>query len=119
MGMIRKFFSSLDQYVYNVGFALTALVIAFVTGKGTSSATGSWAYLWVWNTLVQLDKFANAVLLGDPNETISSRADKAALAGVTWGCVLCKLLNYVQKGHCQLSLEAEAGKLAIIKDDTP
>jgi hypothetical protein len=66
--------------------------------------------------LVALDELTNAILLGDPRETISSRADKAMNEGKRWGCVLCKLLNYLQKDHCQKSLEPDVGDMAIIKD---
>lgn len=71
---------------------------------------------YFWNILIAIDQLANALLLGDPTETISSRADKAAVEGKRWGCVLCKLLNYVQHGHCEKSLEATAGSRAIIPD---
>lgn len=71
---------------------------------------------YFWNILIAIDQLANTILLGDPQETISSRADKAAVEGKRWGCVLCKLLNVVQKNHCPLSLEANVGSNAIIPD---
>jgi hypothetical protein len=72
---------------------------------------------YIWNVLIALDQLLNTLAGGDPDETISSRADKAMRAGKRWGCVLCKLLSYVQKDHCQKSLEPDAGARAIIKDD--
>jgi hypothetical protein len=71
---------------------------------------------YLWNLLVSLDQFINTFLLGDPDETISSRAAKAQLKGKRWGCVLCRLLDYVQKGHCLKSIETDEGAQAIIKD---
>jgi hypothetical protein len=71
---------------------------------------------YVWNLLIALDQFVNTFLLGDPDETISSRAAKAMLKGKRWGCVLCRLLDYVQKDHCLKSLEPLAGSRAIIPD---
>jgi hypothetical protein len=71
---------------------------------------------YVWNLLIALDQFVNTVLLGDPDETVSSRAAKAAAKGKRWGCVLCRLLDYVQKDHCITSLEPLAGSRAIIPD---
>jgi hypothetical protein len=71
---------------------------------------------YLWNLLVALDELTNAILLGDPRETISSRADKAMNEGKRWGCVLCKLLNYIQKDHCQKSLDPLVGDKAIIPD---
>jgi hypothetical protein len=38
------------------------------------------------------------------------------LKGKRWGCVLCRLLDYVEKDHCLKSLEADEGAQAIIKD---
>jgi hypothetical protein len=71
---------------------------------------------YLWNLLIALDQFVNTLLLGDPDETISSRAAKAMLEGKRWGCVLCRLLDYVQKDHCLKSLEVDEGSQAIIKD---
>lgn len=70
-----------------------------------------------WQLFVAWDKWANAcLLLGDPNETISSRADKAMREGKAWGCILCRLLARIQKDHCQISLQPDAGQDAIIPD---
>jgi hypothetical protein len=71
---------------------------------------------YLWNLLVSLDQFINTFLLGDPDETISSRAAKAQLKGKRWGCTLCRLLDFVQKDHCLKSIEADEGAQAIIKD---
>jgi hypothetical protein len=56
---------------------------------------------YIWNILIAFDQFWNAVLGGNPRETISARADKAMLAGKKWGCILCKFLSKIQKDHCQ------------------
>lgn len=71
---------------------------------------------YVHNWLVALDEFGNALTGGDRDETISSRAAKARNEGREWGCVLCRLLDLVQKGHCDNSLEADKGKNAVIPD---
>jgi len=71
---------------------------------------------YLWNILIALDQFANAILGGDPDETISSRADKAQQEGKRWGCILCKLLDLIQKGHCRSSLEPDMGGNAVIPD---
>lgn len=71
---------------------------------------------YIWNLLIAIDQLANAILLGDPRETISSRADKAMREGKAWGCILCKLLAKIQKNHCQDSLEPDVGDKAIIPD---
>ena len=64
---------------------------------------------YAWNLLIALDQFANTVLGGYPDETISSRAAKAARAGRRWGCILCRLLDQIDKGHCEKSIEADEG----------
>lgn len=71
---------------------------------------------YLWNLLISLDQFLNALTLGDPDETISSRAGKAMQEGKRWGCVLCRVLDVFQKDHCLKSLETDEGARAIIKD---
>jgi hypothetical protein len=44
---------------------------------------------------------------GNEDETISSRAAKAKLQGKRWGCVLCKLLDKLDKNHCEKSIEMD------------
>lgn len=71
---------------------------------------------YFWNVLLGLDQFANSMLGGSPNETISSRADKAMREGKRWGCILCRLLSLIQKDHCQKSVEPGVGSNAVIPD---
>ena len=55
---------------------------------------------YVINVLVGIDQLANAILGGDPMETISFRAALAREDGAQWGCVMCKFLNLFQRDHC-------------------
>lgn len=71
---------------------------------------------YLWNILLSLDQLLNTVAGGDPDETISSRADKAQKAGKAWGCILCKLLSKIQKNHCQRSIEPDEGSRAVFPD---
>lgn len=71
-------------------------------------------YLVNWAVL--LDEVGNTLTGGSPNETISSRAGKAQAAGRRWGCVLCKLLNYIQKDHCKIAMAVTIGEDAVIPD---
>lgn len=57
--------------------------------------------------LISIDQLANTILGGNEDETISSRAAKAKRAGKKWGCVLCKLLDKVDKNHCEKSIEMD------------
>jgi hypothetical protein len=49
---------------------------------------------------VALDRAGNGAANGDISETISSRANRARAEGRPWGCVLCKLLDWIKKDHC-------------------
>ncbi|WP_426106348.1 hypothetical protein [Massilia sp. TSP1-1-2] len=51
------------------------------------------------------DLLGNALTNGRYNELISTRADRARAQNRRWGCVLCRLLEQVDSGHC-----ARAGK---------
>lgn len=66
---------------------------------------------YIWNILIAIDQLANTVLGGDPDETISSRAGKYVREGRGWfPCVLCKLLHFIDKNHCEKSIEEDEGK---------
>lgn len=71
---------------------------------------------YLWNILISLDQFANTVLAGSPDETISSRAGKAMREGKAWGCALCKILNWFENDHCAKSIEADEGADAAVPD---
>lgn len=53
-----------------------------------------------WRLAVSYDQLANAATGGSEDETISSRADRARTEGRRWGCVLCRLLDSIQRDHC-------------------
>lgn len=53
-----------------------------------------------WVLAVAHDQLANAAANGDPDETISARADRGRREGNKWGCVLCKWLDILDPGHC-------------------
>lgn len=55
---------------------------------------------WLMKVLVALDQLANALTHGDPDETPSSRAARAAMSGRRWGRWLCRALDVVDPGHC-------------------
>ncbi len=63
-----------------------------------------------WKLAVAHDQLANTAFGGDEDETISSRAAKAARNGKRWGCILCKLLDKLSPGHCERSIEHDRGK---------
>jgi len=65
---------------------------------------------YVWNLLIALDQLVNTILAGYPDETVSSRAGTAAKKGRRWGCVLCGLLDRLDPGHCDRSIERDEGE---------
>jgi hypothetical protein len=71
---------------------------------------------YVWNVLIGLDQFCNAILGGDPDETMSSRMGKNVAKHDCPFCnFMCKLLNLIQKDHCRKSIEQDEGKDQIFK----
>ncbi len=62
------------------------------------------------NLAVSFDQLANTAFGGDVDETISSRAGKAARKGKPWACVLCKALAWFDPDHCEKSIEPDRGK---------
>jgi len=70
---------------------------------------------YLFNLLLGIDQFANVVLLGDPDETISGRLGRAHLSGKAKWFVkpskifVDKIFNMVdgQQNHCVDSVEHE------------
>ena len=58
-----------------------------------------------WKLAIGHDQLANAAFGGSEDETISSRAGKAAKDGKRWACVLCRLLDKFDPGHCNKGIE--------------
>lgn len=72
---------------------------------------------WFWNVFIGLDQLANAILGGDPDETISSRLGKyvarnAETNNLAW--LICWVLDKIDPGHCQRSIEQDEGKNEVI-----
>ncbi|GGY12842.1 hypothetical protein GCM10007386_49020 [Pseudoduganella dura] len=56
-----------------------------------------------WRIARGYDRMGNAVTGGLDTETVSSRASRARREGRTWGCVLCRVLDWIEKDHCSRS----------------
>jgi hypothetical protein len=65
------------------------------------------------NLLVAHDQAGNALLGGDPDETISSVLGKrsATCTICNW---LCRLLNRADPGHCNKSIEPDEGTDSLV-----
>ena len=69
---------------------------------------------YFWNLLIAIDQFFNAVLLGDPDETISSRLGKwLDLPKDSWrytiASAICRVLRKFDDNHCRKSVEKDEG----------
>lgn len=71
-----------------------------------------------WRLAVSYDQLANTAFGGNEDETISSRAFKASASGRRWGCILCRLLDKIERDHCRRSAEPDRGD-AMPADDQP
>ncbi len=86
--------------------ALLSLVWATVIWIIGLSASRSTVQGIALNVMYSIDQLGNAVIGGDPDETISSRAGRAVKEGRCKGCkLLCWLLNKVDPNHCDKYLE--------------
>lgn len=56
-----------------------------------------------WRMARAYDRVGNTAIGGIDTETVSSHAFRADQEGRRWGCLLCKLLDKIQKDHCKLS----------------
>lgn len=69
---------------------------------------------WFWNVMIGIDQLANAILMGDPDETISSRIGKEISENKCPVCkLICKVLDVIDPrggSHCKQSIEADEGK---------
>ena len=56
---------------------------------------------WFKDWLVNLDVFAGGFAPRSiPGQTISARAATARIDGHRWGCILCRLLEWIDPKHC-------------------
>lgn len=54
-----------------------------------------------WVLAIAHDQLMNAAANGDPDKTISHRANLARREGRRWGCLLCKVLDWLDPNHCE------------------
>lgn len=65
---------------------------------------------WGLRIALGVDQLLNAIFRGDEDETISSRAGKAARKGKRWALTLCWVLGKLDPGHCEASIEPDEGE---------
>lgn len=67
------------------------------------------------NLLLSVDQFVNAVLFGDPDETLSSRIGKGSLKGNRFCIFMAKILGFFDKNHAVKNIEKDEGEDQITK----
>jgi hypothetical protein len=69
---------------------------------------------YIKNILIGIDQFCNAVLGGDPDETLSSRAFKLMKRhGIKWPR---RFIDWLfGSGHCEASEEKDEGKDSLLR----
>lgn len=82
------------------------------TNGGSSCRPCDFLRNYFVNWLIILDKAANTALLGNPNETISTRLGRAEIAGSKFGKVACSVLNWFAPNHCAWSADPTSGTMA-------
>lgn len=95
-------------------YALCAAVALSILAR-TPGPQGRWAH----NVLLGLDFFANALMMGDPRESISSRLGKWQQMGGWRGSVadaLCPGLSVLmlERDHCRRSIDRAAGARGVV-----
>ncbi|MDH4230284.1 MAG: hypothetical protein OEW11_11175 [Nitrospirota bacterium] len=71
---------------------------------------------YAWNILIASDQLGNALLGGDPDETISSRLGKMARAGKHQNRFIRavgRVLDRLDPGHLRKSIEDDEGGRAV------
>jgi len=73
-----------------------------------------------WNLLLSVDQLVNAVLAGDPDETISSRIGKVKQShggSIPWRRPVLKIVDHfldiVETGHTVNSIETDEGSAEV------
>jgi len=64
---------------------------------------------YLWNLLIAADQFANTLTGGVPDMTLSGRWGRLIMENRCSLCkVICKVLDWVDAGHCKEAAESEA-----------
>ena len=81
---------------------------------------------WILNVLIGIDQLGNAILAGDPDETISSRLGKMKLKHggvIPWYRPLSKIVDYgldkIDSKHSIDAIEEDEGKDAVYYKKNP
>lgn len=101
---MKRYFARLGLWFGAALMTLVANLVALIAALVGSDRA--------WPVAVANDQALNAALVGrsgSEDETISSRAGKAAQSGRRWGCILCRMLDWFDPGHCARNIEPDEG----------
>ena len=101
----------MKRYLARIGLLAGSMFMA-LTGNAIALIAALVGSDRAWPVAVANDQALNAALVGlagSEDETISSRAGKAAQSGRRWGCILCRVLDWFDPGHCTRNIEADEG----------
>ena len=73
-----------------------------------------WLISYVRNIGVALDQLVNALLFGDPDETLSSRVAKCRKKACILFCYFLAIL-FLNPQHCKESVEADEGERDLLR----
>jgi len=62
---------------------------------------------YLWNIFVAFDRFCNAILAGNPKETISTRLARLRNKGNDLGELGCKVLDTIDNDHCDEAIKTD------------
>ena len=86
---------------------LTLLILVFALAPLLSLIRYTWCALVnterAWKIAIGYDRLMNVAFNGSVSETISARANRSKIEGKRWGCILCNLLDKIDKNHCEKS----------------
>ena len=71
--------------------------------------------IWALNVAIAIDQLANAVLRGDPDETLSSRAYRMHMKGQPYWGGLASVIDWVffwDEDHCRKAFESERQRVS-------
>lgn len=105
----------MKSYCARIGLLVGSMLMA-LAGNLIALAAALAGSSRAWPVAVANDQALNAALSGKPgseDETVSSRAGKAARKGKAWGCVLCRLLDKIDPGHCERNIEHDEGERTV------
>jgi hypothetical protein len=68
-------------------------------------------FRYCFEVALAFDRLLNAIICGKSTETICVRATQAWFLDKTWGCVLCRVVDFFDRDHCVTSGVAKFGPI--------